>query len=730
MRRKILSLCLPLLIGAPSLAPIAVQADRAAALASVLPDDCPEYTDVTEDLVDMGVNLDLYPELSEGDVQCLSLVEWGYTGEETAPLGFGLYLYLYDPMARDWATSGTVYVAFADTAETFYDNSFHGLRMTRIDGSGDGRFTKWRIDDASAAYLKLNPSVRKYLVGSCSLRTKSGTDLSFPLGVEFDWSGFPRSESNSTSTLSMEKTPFQAVRAEVQPFTSDIGGITGTQTRRGWQFLNDQPFRSDVNLFSVAFSLPKWCQDFGELYSVHYEYWKYRTDWIMSFNNPDDYEEMRRFVGKSSLGDDGNYQGDMPYLGYMWLSLFDMDDIEGVTLDDDYSVDGHQPYTRFYNNLGDSGHHELRVDNPSWVFHLDDDQWKEGHHYTSEELDAYASSYVDSDPSDDLPVLNSAVSNELFYVPSYSEDSLFMKYGHVDNSISREDLLGLNLTDMVNGKLNGHFQAGIKGINIPGHVASSIILSLPLLFWGSLFGGGYEIDNEPETIDYDQMPEGMDKFAYRYLTDWKATCPTEYSRTVEDDVSLLADYASDDPVVSYADEEYKEDIRSFVATEESQGKKVYRLTYDAGLSNSYTGWAGSRSAADGNWTAGNVEASKTDAVFDFHFIDFTFHDGDKVYTLPAASDPFDVYGPIDTNAHPESVLPTWAWILIGVVAIILILVVLSLLFPVLKPVVKGIGLLFQLAIDVVYLVLVWWWLAIVRKARGEELPKVWLFGKS
>ena len=243
MRRKILSLCLPLLIGAPNLAPIAVQADRAAALAAILPDDCPEYTDVTEDLVDMGVNLDLYPALSEGDVQCLSLVEWGYTGEETAPLGFGLYLYLYDPMERDWATSGMAYVAFADTAETFYDNSFHGLRMTRIDRSGDGRFTKWRIDDASAAYLKLNPSVRKYLVGSCSLRTKSGTDLSYPLGVEFDWSGFPRSESNTNSTLSMEKTPFQAVRAEVQPFTSDIGGITGTQTRTGWQFLNDLPLR-------------------------------------------------------------------------------------------------------------------------------------------------------------------------------------------------------------------------------------------------------------------------------------------------------------------------------------------------------------------------------------------------------------------------------------------------------------------------------------------------------
>lgn len=725
MRRKILSLCLPLLLGAPNLAPIAVRADRAAALASILPDDCPEYTDVTEDLVDMGVNLDLYPALSEGDVQCLSLVEWGYTGEETAPLGFGMYLYLYDPMARDWVTSGTVYMAFADTAETFYDNSFYGLRMTRIDRSGDGRFTKWRIDDASAAYLKLDPSVRKYLVGSCSLRTKSGTDLSYPLGVEFDWSGFPRSEDNTNSTLSMEKTPFQAVRAEVQPFTSDIGGITGTQTRTGWQVLNDQPFRSDVNLFSVAFSLPKWCQDFGELYSVHYEYWKYRTDWIMSFNNPNDYKEMKRYVGKSSLDENGDYQGDMPYLGYMWLSLFDMDDIESVEVDDRNTVDGHQPYTRFYNNLGDSGHHELRVDNPSWVFHLDDEQWEEGHHYTSEELDAYASAYLDSDPSDDLPVLNSTVSNELFYVPNYSEDSLFMKYGHVDNSISRDDLLGLNVTDMVSGRLEDFFRSKIPGIWSRPYASGNLVVKII----NELIRGSYGSLSIDSGSSQALTPTEDDDIYDIYMTAWKGLFPSEYSRTIEDDVSLLVDYTSDDPVVSYADEEYKDDLTSFVAAEESQGKKVYRLTYDAGLSNSYTGWAGSKTAADGNWTAGNVEASKTDAVFDFHFIDFTFHDGDKVYTLPAASDPFDVYGPIDTNAHPESGLPTWAWILIGVVAIILVLVVLSLLFPVLKPVLRGVGYVFQGAIDIVWLVLVWWWLAIVRKAKGEELPPAWIWKK-
>ena len=30
-------------------------------------------------------------------------------------------------------------------------------------------------------------------------------------------------------------------------------------------------------------------------------------------------------------------------------------------------------------------------------------------------------------------------------------------------------------------------------------------------------------------------------------------------------------------------------------------------------------------------------------------------------------------------------------------------------------------------LDVLYLVLAWWWLAIVRKAQGREIPPAWLF---
>ena len=50
-------------------------------------------------------------------------------------------------------------------------------------------------------------------------------------------------------------------------------------------------------------------------------------------------------------------------------------------------------------------------------------------------------------------------------------------------------------------------------------------------------------------------------------------------------------------------------------------------------------------------------------------------------------------------------------------------------FPILKGVLRGLLYVVQFVLDLVYLVLVWWWLALIRKAQGEELPPLWPFGK-
>ena len=72
------------------------------------------------------------------------------------------------------------------------------------------------------------------------------------------------------------------------------------------------------------------------------------------------------------------------------------------------------------------------------------------------------------------------------------------------------------------------------------------------------------------------------------------------------------------------------------------------------------------------------------------------------------------------------------WIVFAVIALI-VLGILGIIFkPVktfLKYVFKGIIYIGELIINTAYILLIYWWLAIVKKARNEELPPTWLFNK-
>lgn len=705
---RVLGLCLPLLLSAPSFAPVAVGASRAAAASAVLPDDCPLYTDVLDDLEDMGIDPFDHEVTGEGDVECLSMVEWGYTGEEDPPAGFGVYLYLFDPAGtRAWASTGTVSMAFSDRGGAFYDNAFRSLRMVLVDSYG--AFSKWRLSDAASVYPLLAPAERAYLVGSCTLTTTSGTDLSFPLGTEFVWTGLPRVEGvNDVSTLVMEKTPFRAVRAEVYPFTSALGTVRGRTKAPNRH--NPEAFRLDLSAFSVAFSLPSWAEDFGELYSVHYEYWKYRTDWVAITSSADDYEAVGSFVGTSSLDGDMEYVGETPDVGWIFYAPFDVDDFADVT---DDLPGGHPPYMRSYNALQDGDQKATRLDNPTWLFLVSGEEWEEGVRISSDELEAYAASYVDHDPSGDLPVLNGTVSDELFYVPGYSEDDRFQKYGHVDSTASREDFLASDLDSMLQSRLS----------------TSATVVTGFYPFFGPGNNNFYKDYLTVNGIGENFGNETTEMSTYAiYREALEATEPDASLLFGPDSVPLLSDWSDSDFIVGSAHDEYKDGLSSFVAVEEGQGKAVYRLTYDACLSDYYDCNVGSPAMDNGLWTGSNMAMAKTDAVFDFRFIDFTFVDEDRAYTLPAASDPFDQSGPISGDPHPSG-LPGWLVAVIVVACVLVALLVLSLLFPVLKGVVRGIGYAFQIVIDLAYLVLVWWWLAIIRKIQGEELPPAWIWRK-
>lgn len=128
----------------------------------------------------------------------------------------------------------------------------------------------------------------------------------------------------------------------------------------------------------------------------------------------------------------------------------------------------------------------------------------------------------------------------------------------------------------------------------------------------------------------------------------------------------------------------------------------------------------------------SVAVSKTDVIFDFQFIDFTFkNEKDETFILPVASHPFTISGTPEIPDSEADSLPAWAITLIVIACLVLVLGVLGIFFPVIfsavKVVFKVLVKVLEVIFTIIYFVFVWWWLAIIQKIRGEEIPRIWLF---
>ena len=119
---------------------------------------------------------------------------------------------------------------------------------------------------------------------------------------------------------------------------------------------------------------------------------------------------------------------------------------------------------------------------------------------------------------------------------------------------------------------------------------------------------------------------------------------------------------------------------------------------------------------------------------------------DKFYNLNVISNPLSVRknyivgyaapGLLDIIVKAmTSFFKNYGWIfwIIFIISILLILGILGLIFKPVKVVLKhiGKGILYtgELIINTAYIISIWWWLAIIKKARKEQLPPTWLFKK-
>lgn len=70
----------------------------------------------------------------------------------------------------------------------------------------------------------------------------------------------------------------------------------------------------------------------------------------------------------------------------------------------------------------------------------------------------------------------------------------------------------------------------------------------------------------------------------------------------------------------------------------------------------------------------------------------------------------------------------WYWIaLIVYVSVCVVIGLVGLFVKPLRVVSRGM-MTFSFLVEIVYIVLVWWWLSLIRMVRGKVPPRLWLFG--
>lgn len=737
-----------------------------------------DTTDVVTDLRAMtddkgnNLNTDTYAKgKNDGIPKFISLVEWGFSMKDIATPNdyYHLYLYILNPLSSnnidtgsrtDWSKVGQITMAFVDASKDMANTSadaYYSFPITEISRSSDNQFIKYRIENPSDYFSFVKgKEKRRYLLGRIDLTdSKTGKKKAYPLGKDIVFGGEPKNPNAglNQSTLNGKVGDVDSIylsQDQIYSYASTITSLTTSDFVGAGYFSNPKPATTKFQAFNVDFALPQKFDKYGTLVKVHYDYYKYRTNWMYITEQQDDYNQLMTLVDQDSLvfnkdvkhhfNDKDyyihtyNYKRNIGNVAWFAPVYFDQDDRPdipaGFKIDEGTSTKA--GFVRYFNNHADAGHTEFRMDNPKWVFYTGG---KSIGDYTlqSESILDYYSTFrktIDPDGTDDLPRLNGTVSNKLFYVPSYSNDSgiIGSKYGYVNRSISNEDLSSENLSKLLSDRLN---DVKFSSLSYLGYWGSLILgpVFVPKLLetYAKLKLGSYEIDPNKNLGE-------------NYLEAIKKNNALDYAKFFSNGVRLLSDkleHPYDDVFYAYpySNEIAQEGLNNL--EKNNPNSSFYRLTYDFGLANAYRTTNGNGDFADGTFIDSNGSLAKSDVVLDFRFIDFKFKDSNNVsYTLPLANDPFDqALEPTVPKIPSDDKTPWWVYVLITLAVLAVAGIVLMVVFPVLKPifkaVFKGIGktlkYVFEIAFTAVYFVGIWWWLALIQKITGRSVSKLWLF---
>ena len=789
---------------------------------------------IYEDLDSFGISSDGTDLLWRADpndtsVRFLSLTEWGYS--RTSPGDdYGLYLIIFNPSGKDFREGGIANFAFPRSSDDLYVvDEYHSYDMKEVDRTSNNLFIKYFISGmkfgsdltSSTMWSYLSGRTeRNYTLSSITLAYGTGADSgqSFALGRNLSVTGFEEgfdSTSLNDATIVQKVSETFSMKVPVVAFSSKLGTMQ-TEGKMGKNYvggsaLNNDYFnaKSSVNAFSVLFSLPKTVEQYGDLVDVHYNYYKYRSNWILSVAEDtgydlDLYNQLSRYSGRSIgvyedresetahagfIGDLGVslYDGSLPDYGFVWQPFWDLDDRTcsgstaevfnaGSVLPWGYSSEsssgtggtlgyGYSGLHRFYNNpeAGDK-HSTLRAPSIGLVYSVPGGAASsanpdaiDGGVLSGEDIlqDTIDGSQGFTEANGGLPTLTSGYLNpDLVYLPAYSQDELFYQYGYVNRSIGSEvlqDSIGSYISTFLDQRyaIDGRFRSeadfkdfaynqygnssGLSGSNFQECYVDDIDG-----FWEKYWSKSID-EIEKQNLFHSNGTELFKKLlqsgsaddltAYDHLFGDETIANDALLRRVNSNGEnpLISDF-----IIKTVQDSHKDEVQDFL-TENSTGN-IYRLTYDFGLSNSYRAFEGLSSWPDYQWVKNarkDINVSKTDLVFDFQFIDMTFDDGLKTYTIGFTNDPVSTAPDVDQADSTDGEKINWLAIIFSALAVILVLI----LLPFIARAVGGIGMLLKYVFKGVFFgiqVILWIPYILIIYPIGRLAKKdmrAWPFGK-
>lgn len=611
-----------------------------------------DLQDATYDGADIDLNL--YNFDSKKNVQIVSFVEFCYSPFTTKQDDFGLYVYVYNPRGLDWTKKPAENkIQFRYTGKTTSNFDKYSLQfLNKSEAAGyEGLFYKFKIvlsDTERAAILStVNSSARVYEISGielCDSNSINATD--YNISNIYTYTGYAKgygADGTDTDTLSCTSDGLATLTLDVHPTFYRPDGSNGKD-----QYTQD-------SLQSVYFSIPNdILNEYGGLSAVKATWLNAVTAPFLVTGNKDIYQKLTNYVGRNI-----NYNNSE--IGYAIYGAFQSGtaagDLDGALLAYNSSSD-----VRFSSSTGATGFVNL-------------DGWKR----PLTQLNGLF--YANNGNADNYKVSSSAL---LEWFADFSE-----RFGSDTADGLIQDKYSPALFDTVDDKfVEMNIQADEKTKTLTSEKISQE-------WWQKIFGGSYVVSHD--TFD--------DIEAIHKVTD-------------EDFKSGNTELICDKLYI-YTGEYLK--FKAFYDLAKISDRTVFLLRYQV---SDYKAWEATEFAYGKFLGATTEKELDTNAYFfqetanlDFDIIDVTCNKGDVKTVIACISSPQDIVNPstppLDTR--PETWLtkllaflgevPAWAWVLIIVAVVAIVVGVLSIFFPVLRGVLKVIGKIILAVLKVIWLII-------------------------